>query len=258
MLAREEPLSLGRLLTEIAHEYLPQLISSQLVDVRRIAFELRLVAHRPAEPITVCDIGGGVGMFSVACTALGWRSILVDDLGDGVNRQYGDSALGPHRRHGVQVIQKDALEGELPIAPESLDVVTCFNVMEHFHRSPKKLFRSLAAMLKPGGSFILSVPNCVNLRKRITVPLGYGKWSSMGEWYEAEQFRSHVREPDVDDLRYIARDLGLTDVQILGRNWAADLSPSALIRALAKLSDRFLRLWPTLCADIYMLGTKPI
>ena len=61
--------------------------------------------------------------------------------------------------------------------------------MEHWHNSPKKLFHEVMAKLKKGGIFILSSPNCHNLRKRISVPLGYGKWSSMEGWYEEEKFR---------------------------------------------------------------------
>jgi hypothetical protein len=67
----------------------------------------------------------------------------------------------------------------------------------------------LLVALKPGGLFFLRAPNCVILRKRITVPLGVGKWSSMDEWYEREMFGGHIRGPDVGHLRYIARDLGL-------------------------------------------------
>ena len=59
----------------------------------------------------------------------------------------------------------------------------------------------------------------MNLRKRITVPLGYGKWSRMEDWYEEDRFRGHVREPDVADLRYIGADLDLKNIEILGRNW---------------------------------------
>jgi hypothetical protein len=89
--------------------------------------------------------------------------------------------------------------------------------------------------LKPGGLFFLGVPNCVNLRKRITVPLGAGKWSAIEEWYEREMFRGHVREPDVGDLRYIARDLGLRDVRIFGRNWLGYASRHGWVRALTPL-----------------------
>ena len=50
---------------------------------------------------------------------------------------------------------------------------------------------------------MVGVPNCVNLRKRLTVPLGRGKWSPMADWYEQPSFRGHVREPDAlrDRLR---------------------------------------------------------
>lgn len=70
--------------------------------------------------------------------------------------------------------------------------------------------------IKPGGGFILGVPNCVSLRKRLTVPFGYGKWSSMADWYELPVFRGNVREPDVADLVFIARDIRLVDIRNIG------------------------------------------
>jgi SAM-dependent methyltransferase len=44
--------------------------------------------------------------------------------------------------------------------------------MEHWHRSPKALFHEALTWLRPGGLLVIGVPNCVNLRKRLTVPLG--------------------------------------------------------------------------------------
>ena len=108
----------------------------------------------------------------------------------------------------------------LILNPKVLDAFTVFDTMEHWHNSPKRTFHQLMTALKPGGLFIVSAPNCVNLRKRITVPFGVGKWTAMRDWYEVEQFRSHVREPDVADLRYIAADLGLKNAQVIGRNWS--------------------------------------
>jgi hypothetical protein len=78
----------------------------------------------------------------------------------------------------------------------------------------------------------------------------------MKDWYEKPVFRGHVREPDVDDLQYIATALGLTDVAIYGRNWLGYVSRSNIIRLLTPIFDRPLRLLPTLCSDIYMVGTK--
>src|SRR5690606_24685391 len=121
----------------------------------------------------------------------------------------------------------------------------------------KELFHQVIDKLRPGGAFILGAPNCVNLRKRITTPLGWGKWSALADWYEQPVFRGHVREPDVADLRYIAADMGLRDVEIFGRNWIGHLSPNPLVRAATFVLDRPLRLAPSLCADLYMIGQKP-
>jgi len=101
------------------------------------------------------------------------------------------------------------------------------------------------------------VPNCVNLRKRLSVPLGIGKWSRMEDWYEEQEFRGHVREPDVADLRYIALDMGLKDVQILGRNWLGYASRSRFVRLGTWIVDMPLRMFPSLCADLYMTGHSP-
>jgi hypothetical protein len=50
--------------------------------------------------------------------------------------------------------------------------------------------------------------------------------------------------PDVDDLRYIARDLGLRDVRIFGRNWLGHASRRSWVRALTPMADRVLRPFP--------------
>jgi hypothetical protein len=94
------------------------------------------------------------------------------------------------------------------------------------------------------------------MRKRITVPLGIGKWSSIQEWYEANKFRGHVREPDVSDLEYIANDIGLTEVKIYGRNWLGYHHKNAIIRFVTSVTDFFLQLRPSLCSDIYLVGRK--
>jgi SAM-dependent methyltransferase len=129
--------------------------------------------------------------------------------------------------------------------------------MEHWHNSPKRLFAEVARALRPGGLFLLGVPNCVNLRKRLTVPLGVGKWSAMAEWYEEELFRGHTREPDVGDLYYIARDLGLAEVEVFGRNWAGYANRHRGVRVVTPFIDRLLQVRPTLCSDIYVCGRVP-
>ena len=243
-------------LRELARDYPEALGAAQLNDVPRIAFHLKLLLDRVPAGARVADIGGGVGLFSPGARVLGCDSILVDDFRDAVNHQHGDAALAPHRKHGVEVVSRDVVAEGVEFEPASLDAVTSFDSLEHWHHSPKKLLHSLMDALKPGGWLILGAPNCVNMRKRITVPLGRGKWSSVTEWYDEPVFRGHVREPDVRDLRYISDDLKLTGARVMGRNWQGRASPSGLVRALTAVFDLPLRVNPGWCSDLYLLGRK--
>lgn len=219
----------------------------------RPRFHIELVVDRLGRvPHAVCDIGGGLGPVSVGFAALGARSVLLDALDDPINWELGDDALEVHRQHGVEIVSADALEFDLTtIGP--FDAVTTFDSMEHWHNSPKRMLHSAVAALEPGGVFVLGVPNAANLRKRVMTPLGRVAWSPIEEWYELDLFRGHVREPTVSDLRYLARDLRLAQVEILGRNWMGHRSYPRLTR----LVDHALRLRPSLCSDIYLVGRKP-
>jgi SAM-dependent methyltransferase len=192
-------------------------------------------------------------MFSIGCAVAGFgRVVLVDDFSDDINLKVGDGVLQLHRSYGVEIASRDIVKCGMEGLPDSLDVVTCFDSMEHWHHSPKSLFHEVYDRLTPGGVFLLAVPNNTSLRKRITVPLGYGRWSEMDDWYEAPRFRGHVREPNVADLRYIAADMGLVDVRILGRNWWGNGVTGRVVR----LVDAPLRLFPSLCSTIYVSGKK--
>lgn len=252
--ALNRPPDVKALLRRLVDEYPEGLRAAQHADMDRIAFHLSIIIREKGIECSVCDLGGGVGLFSIGAAALGMEAILVDDFGDQVNREYGEDVLAAHRRYGVRVLKKDVLRDDLELESGSLDVVTSFDSIEHWHHSPKAALHRLLVAIRPGGLFFLGAPNCVNLRKRITVPLGAGKWSTMEEWYERERFRGHVREPDVGDLQYIARDLGLKQVRILGRNWLGYASRHGWVRALTPLADRALRPFPSLCSDIYLVG----
>lgn len=244
-------------LTAIAQEFPSHLVAGQLDDVKRIAYNIHLLTSRIGTNISVCDLGGGIGLFSLGCAALGMKSILVDDFGDPINQQLEKQGLPLHKKYGVQVIARELIGQGIDFPANYLDAVTCFDAMEHWHHSPKKLFASVVQSLLPGGLFVLSVPNCVNLRKRLTVPFGKGKWSPMEEWYDKAEFRGHVREPDLDDLKYIACDMGLTNLEFYGRNWLGYTSPKQIIRKSTMLADQILSWFPALCSNLYMLGRKP-
>jgi SAM-dependent methyltransferase len=241
-------------LDSVINRFPSALAKTQVADIPRMAFALRLVERACGLRGALCDIGGGQGLFAVACASLGMEVTMIDDFGDRAHQETGLGPLELYEQYRVNLINRDVVSQQLDLPEKAFDVVTSFDSMEHWHHSPKSLFQSVARAIKPGGTFILGVPNCVNLRKRITVPLGYGKWSSMADWYERPRFRGHVREPDVSDLRYIAHDMGLVDVKILGRNWFAYEYPARLVRAFAPVIDHLIRPLPSFCASIYLVA----
>jgi SAM-dependent methyltransferase len=248
--------SVGETLRGLALEYPPEMRAHQLQDIPRIAYHIGLVLRLKGRDISICDIGGGVGLFSLGCAAVGMKVTLVDDFRDPVNESVGLGVLELHRSHGVTILSRDVIGEGISFPNESLDAVTSFDNIEHLHNSPKALYHAAVAALKDGGLFLLGSPNALNLRKRIAVPLGWARWSAMEDWYERPIFRGHVREPNLSDLRYIARDLGLTRVRYFGRNWLAR-EGGGVKRTVNSLIDRPLRWFPSLCSDIYVAGFKP-
>jgi 2-polyprenyl-3-methyl-5-hydroxy-6-metoxy-1,4-benzoquinol methylase len=115
-------------------------------QIERTAFNLSLVLATHGPGSRVCDIGGGFSLFSLGCAALGMKSVLVEDFRDPLSEKNGDAAQGAdrlldyHRSLGVEVVTRDVVRDGLGLAPESVDVVTVFDSMEHWHASPKRVF----------------------------------------------------------------------------------------------------------------------
>lgn len=245
------------ILRELALSYPEELVEKHLSFVERTAFDISLVIDRVGARGTVCDLGGGFGLFAMGCARLGMSAILADDFHDLGALRTGRSIFKLFEAEGVEVIDRDLIADGLTFPAGSLDAVTSFHSMEHWHNSPKALFASMSSALTQGGLFVLAGPNCVNLRKRITTPLGHGKWSQMADWYETTPFRGHVREPDVRDLLYIVDDMRLVEPEILGRNFLGYRSQLRLTRRLTRIADKPLRRFPSLCSDIYVAARKP-
>lgn len=224
-------------------------------NIPRFAFQLKTLLDELPNKGRIVDVGGGINPFGMAAIELGFEYDLLDDFSD---RWHGEvnEFLQLESQHGVNIVSMDILADPFPFGPETVDAVVSFDVLEHLHATPRPLLEAMTASLKPGGVMFLGLPNCVNLRKRITVPFGKGKWSTFEEWYGEDQFRGHVREPDVDDLRSIATSLGFSNYRIIGRNWYAYADRFKAISPVIPVADRILRSLPSLCSNIYLLARK--
>lgn len=247
-------------------------VSGEAALDERQLFYLEMVAHTGCLTAGkhMVDLAPGTTAFGPVAGAMGMQVTLIDDYGGGggvdvTRRDVTEQLIAGFRdRLGIRVEQLDFISNHLPLADNSVDVVTCFHSLEHWHQSPKPLFREVRRVLKTGGHLIIATPNAANLRKRISVPFGRNIWSSLTEWYHEGDpvFRGHVREPIVRDLHQLLEWNQFEIVKTYGRNFigrdshALAFLPRRVRHALAIGSDYILRFFPTLCSDIHVIGRK--
>lgn len=95
----------------------------------------------------VCDLGAGLGFFSVGFARNGANVTAVD-----VDK---DALEYLSKTYGIDVLQKDVEKDDL--AAGEYDVVFIGEILEHI-RDPSALVAKSAAALKPGGLLVLSTP----------------------------------------------------------------------------------------------------
>jgi SAM-dependent methyltransferase len=238
----------------------------------RNEFYLRLLSEQgllqPGKHLV--DLGAGLSVFGPLCRAYGMDVTLVDDFGGGGGVDLGQPGTAQpvlqvlEGELGLHIVRENFLENPLPLPDASVDVVTCFHSLEHWHHSPKRLFAEIVRIIKPGGFLVIATPNAVNLRKRVYVLLGRTNYPALREWYyEGEPvFRGHVREPTLADLCQLLEWNGFAVVAKYGRNFIGRQSqalsglPAPLVNALAVGSQAFLQLFPRLCSDLHVVGKK--
>ena len=252
-----------------------------IMDARQL-FYLELL-HKVGELAAgkhLLDLGAGTSAFGPTSAALGMRVSIADDFGGGGGVEHGDHAqAGDLSLSGVQkliadwksqlgitVLESDIINEPLKLETASVDVVTCINSLEHWHHSPKRLFREIDRVLKPGGHLVLVTPNASNLRKRLFALAGKNIWDRLEWWYHDGDpvFRGHVREPIIADLKQIMEWNGIKPVYVCGRNFLGQQShelgflPAPILKRTVAIADWLLRLRPTLCSDIHVIGRKPL
>jgi SAM-dependent methyltransferase len=105
--------------------------------------------------------------------------------------------------------------GPLPFENHYFDMVMIHDVLEHLHDSPRNLLSELLELVKPEGFLFATVPNSVNIRKRIDVLLGKTNLALFDRYYwSLGPWRGHIREYTRDDLVKLSRFLNLQIVEL--------------------------------------------
>jgi SAM-dependent methyltransferase len=103
---------------------------------------------------SILDIGAGTGHFVKRLRSMGWQAVGVE-----VSDTARDYALD---KNGIELLASlsagDFRKGQF-------DAVTLWHVLEHIHDT-EDLLRNISQLIKPGGTLLLALPNCMSADAR--------------------------------------------------------------------------------------------
>jgi SAM-dependent methyltransferase len=113
-------------------------------------------------------------------------------------------ALKEAAKLGIETRWAD-LDEPLPFADGSFDVVVAGELLEHL-RDPRRLVAEARRVLRPGGTFVASVPNAYRLKNRLRFLLGRKPEDDPThlQMFSAEEVRTLLSEFDEPQLHFIA------------------------------------------------------
>jgi SAM-dependent methyltransferase len=103
-------------------------------------------------------------------------------------------------RAGARVFVGDVLSA--PFQPESFDVITCFDVLEHLYE-PQKIIARVREWLKPGGLFYVFLPNVDSAEARV-----------FGNYWQGLELPRHLFHYSPKSLEFLAKSAGLSVVSL--------------------------------------------
>lgn len=211
-----------------------------LRDIERNIYQISQVFK---EEGNLLDLGGGLSAVPLVLRRLGMHVTVVDAYkAPYYNSPESNELKEIFTKESIDLVEAVLPNYIIPFSEESLDVVTSFDSMEHWHHSPKALFEKSVSALVPGGKFILGVPNSLNLIKRIRVIRGITNLHPFDSFYfDGNPFWGHVREMAVYELYKLAEWLCLVDISIIGRNWYGFNNYSNILKPILIIIDSLLK-----------------
>lgn len=157
----------------------------------------RAVVGRVPRGSRVLELGCATGYLTRALLERGCAVVAVDNDAAALSRARGTgvTALLLDLEHAAALVELT------PYGP--YDVIVCADVLEHL-RDPTGVLAALAALLRPGGSVVVSLPNVGFWRNRLALLRGRWDYTDQGILD-----RTHLRFFTPATARVMATDAGL-------------------------------------------------
>jgi methionine biosynthesis protein MetW len=194
----------------------------------------------------VLQVDGGPGMLAEKIQARSVRVVMTET-----------SKVAATRAHakGLLVVRADPDTDPLPFGEGRFDIVVSDSAIEH-RFSPERSVEESIRVLRPGGKYILMVPNLGHWKYRLWLLLGRFPWVQ-----NSPTDRSHIRFYTLYEARRMLAKRGL---KIIGQDGSACLWVKGLIPLVLRLPlvdclySRLARFFPSLLArDVLLVARKP-
>lgn len=163
----------------------------------------------------ILDFGCGACDKTGVLQHLGFQCSACDDLQDDWHKIPGnrEQIISFAKKCGIDFKLPEA--GKLPFDKSSVDMVMLLDVIEHLHDSPRDLLNDVLELVRPDGLLFITVPNAVNIRKRLDVLRGKTNLPGFeGYYWYPGSWRGHVREYVRDDLLKLSEYLNLEVLEL--------------------------------------------
>ncbi len=212
------------------------------VDHARL--DLMLPYVQPGQRVFQLD--GGPGMLAERMVKERGAQVVMTDL--------THEATQRARAKGLDASQLYIAEQDIPWPDASFDVVVSDSAIEH-HFDPARSFDELARILKPGGTFILCLPNIGHWRHRW--------WLLRGRFPYVPATPTdftHLRFFTLNEIRVWLHDRGIEIERVDGSPsmWVRGLYPAWMRHPWVRpWYEKLAHRWPTLLArDLIVIGRK--
>lgn len=184
-----------------AEKYLPA--DSQYYRHDRF-FNVRRFSGRPAEAgLRILDVGCGNGYQLGPLAAR--HEVHGLDVSEANVRKAGEA--------GIKAVLHD-VEARFPYGDAYFDVVVCSEILEHLF-FPGRVIGECARVLKPGGTFVVTVPNLYCFRNRVALLLGRG-----ARFIEYPENTIHIRFFSISGMKRLLAENGFKVAGVLGQHFA--------------------------------------
>ncbi len=201
----------------------------------------------------ILDFGCGPCDHAAVLQRLGFSCAGYDDLGDGWHLRDGNRERIMKFAAATGVDLRVADGGPIPFPEQSFDVIMLNDVLEHLHDSPRELLCDLLRLAVPSGLLLITVPNAVNIRKRLAVLCGRTNLPPFEDYYWQEgRWRGHVREYVLGDLAHLAQYLQVEIILLRGCDHMLGRVPDWARAAYLAVT----RLFPGWKDSLMLLGQK--